>query len=357
MIKPATLWALCKTCPDSKWIGDVCRALGGQAVELDFGQQQVLATIRCDNGWMDERIEWQREANRKRVAKYREQLKAEKPTDAPGETAAIIEPCQPIPPPVRDPLIEQEAANAAAVTQTDPLDPVDLKTVVSTAISVMGVPEWYARWWHGEMKARGWEKTDGGRIDRRNWRSTLKAWYNREDQKHLDEIKTAFAEKVPQVIHVAPEDWTLCCERCANCAGTGCGVGVKIPPAVDPSHPRPPEECARFAPIAHIDPAGPRRTHEEPRRDARSRPDDKSHTRTAGTPHGAATGRCGAVPGVKTPPVTPKTPPDPSGTPPDRPETPGNGPLRRPQGSTPPDIPPAPGNAPTGQPGAEYPTP
>ena len=77
MIKPATLWALCKTCTDSKWIGDVCRALGGQAVELDFGQQQAFNAIQTDSGWMDERIEWEKEANRKRVAEYRKrQLEA-----------------------------------------------------------------------------------------------------------------------------------------------------------------------------------------------------------------------------------------------------------------------------------------
>ena len=43
-------------------------------------------------------------------------------------------------------------------------------------------------------------------------------------------------------------DWTLCAERCANCAaGRGCTVGIKVPPAEDKSRPHPPEECGRFS--------------------------------------------------------------------------------------------------------------
>ena len=77
MVKPAYLWALCKTCRDSKWIGDICRRLGGQEVELDFGQRQVFEMIRMDSEWMDERIEERREQARQRKARERERKAAE----------------------------------------------------------------------------------------------------------------------------------------------------------------------------------------------------------------------------------------------------------------------------------------
>ena len=78
MIKPTYLWALCKKCSDSRWIGDICRYLGGQEIELDFGQRQVAEMIQMDSEWMDERINWNREAARMRQAKAREKRNAER---------------------------------------------------------------------------------------------------------------------------------------------------------------------------------------------------------------------------------------------------------------------------------------
>ena len=72
MIKPATLWGLFKSCKDSEWLGDICRALGRQDVELDYGQEQMVNTIMQDSGWMDERVEEQRERWRDRQRKMRD---------------------------------------------------------------------------------------------------------------------------------------------------------------------------------------------------------------------------------------------------------------------------------------------
>ena len=71
MIKPESLWSLCKSCPDSKWIGDIMRALGGQEVVLDFGQKQMYVAVQNDSQWMDERIEERRERQRKNMKEYR----------------------------------------------------------------------------------------------------------------------------------------------------------------------------------------------------------------------------------------------------------------------------------------------
>jgi len=42
MIEPKPLFDYFKSCPDSKRVGDVCRALGGQSVRLDAQQRRVV---------------------------------------------------------------------------------------------------------------------------------------------------------------------------------------------------------------------------------------------------------------------------------------------------------------------------
>lgn len=75
MIKPETLWGLFKNCPDSQWLGDICRALGRQEVDLTFDQAQVVRLIQQDSEWLDERIEGQRERWAERQRKKRERDK------------------------------------------------------------------------------------------------------------------------------------------------------------------------------------------------------------------------------------------------------------------------------------------
>lgn len=80
MIKPASLWGLFKTCESSEWLGTVCRALGGQEVTLDFGQQQAVRMISLDSGWLDEAVEAKRE-------KWRERQKAHRAKDGAAQDA------------------------------------------------------------------------------------------------------------------------------------------------------------------------------------------------------------------------------------------------------------------------------
>ena len=107
MIKPESLWSLCKSCPDSKWIGDIMRALGGQEVTLDFGQRQMLSAIQNDSQWMDERFEKKRERMRKRICDYRERKRKSDETD--------VTPC-----------------NALQALQTDVTHPTSLPTYLPT---------------------------------------------------------------------------------------------------------------------------------------------------------------------------------------------------------------------------------
>lgn len=124
-------------------------------------------------------------------------------------------------------------------------DVPDEATVIGVATSAMGVTEDFARWWFAEMTARDWTGTDGRRVDLRNWRPTLKAWYNR---RRPDEVRDA--EQVATVARLAarkfkPEDWMLCAERCANFKDGACSRGVKTPPDKE-QYPKPPEECKNF---------------------------------------------------------------------------------------------------------------
>ena len=290
MIKPATLWALCKTCPDSKWIGDVCRALGGQSVDLDFGQTQAFNAIKLDSGWMDERIEWQREANRKRVAAFRERQKAAEPRTEQHDEAAeplrndyVMPSVPPSVPPSNTPTGVRDSRACARVR----LDVPEERTVLS-ACTIAGVPEWYARWWYGEMTARDWLKTDGGRIDNRNWRPNLKTWWNhaQKDAAELEAIRAKFEPRPEQAPRTyTPDDWTLCAERCAHCPdGCGCRAGVKTPPQLDPDHPHPPQECPRYTPGTAQDAPGRART---PPGAAGTGPPLCRHPRSRETPPGA----------------------------------------------------------------------
>ena len=88
MIKPESLWSLCKSCPDSTWIGDIMRALGGQEVALDFGQKQMLVAVQNDSQWMDERIEEKRERWKTRQARKRAKQDEQK-----SDLSRTVTPC------------------------------------------------------------------------------------------------------------------------------------------------------------------------------------------------------------------------------------------------------------------------
>lgn len=91
MIKPDSLNTLISQCTDSKWLGDVLRALGGQQVELDFGQKQAYAMVMHDSNAMEERAEEKRRQTRERVARYRELHKNDSlATEKNGEKAESV---------------------------------------------------------------------------------------------------------------------------------------------------------------------------------------------------------------------------------------------------------------------------
>ena len=82
MIKPASYWALHKTC-DPYTLGRVAATLGGQTVDppLSPAERALVAVIQQDSEWMDERIDRERERQKERKRAYRERAEAEKAAD------------------------------------------------------------------------------------------------------------------------------------------------------------------------------------------------------------------------------------------------------------------------------------
>ncbi len=71
MIYPVTLYNFGKVCKSSLAAGNVLRALCKQAVKLTPEEETIFAMIQNDSGWMDERVEQQRERWKERQRKSR----------------------------------------------------------------------------------------------------------------------------------------------------------------------------------------------------------------------------------------------------------------------------------------------
>lgn len=69
-----TLKALSELAPDANWLGAICRAVGGQKVELDENQKLWVNVINLTSRWMEEAIEKKKAdaAERKRAQRSRE---------------------------------------------------------------------------------------------------------------------------------------------------------------------------------------------------------------------------------------------------------------------------------------------
>ena len=89
------------------------------------------------------------------------------------------------------------------------------------------------RWDASEL----WNKEDG-RFIRAPY-----AWLAKRSWEDAPAPDKALAAKKAAVNRTY--DWSLCAERCANCGGNRCGVGVKVPPNYG-AWASPPEECSHF---------------------------------------------------------------------------------------------------------------
>ena len=54
---------------------------------------------------------------------------------------------------------------------------VSLETVLRTATTSLGVPEWFAAHWHRQMCMMGWVNKSGRAIYAKNWQRNLLQWW------------------------------------------------------------------------------------------------------------------------------------------------------------------------------------
>ncbi len=262
MIKPASYWALHKEA-DAVTLGRVGLALAGREGELSpplaHAEKLIVAMIRHDSNWMDENIAAKKQKVAEAVKRHREKKKAESATENVNDVmiTPITPPCN-ITPDCNIPsllptsilpssILSKDSESVEAHTHTRTRGDVpDLKTVITTATTVMGIPEAYARWWYTEMTARDWTNSQGGMIGNRNWRSVLKSWHNKATPEELAKIKQEADAAAKSAPKITAQDWTLCAERCANYRmGFKCAAGCSLPPS-KAANPHPPEECPRY---------------------------------------------------------------------------------------------------------------
>ena len=82
-----------------------------------------------------------------------------------------------------DPLIEVSERDVREV-RGGSLEPTE-QEVATIATTALGIPGWYAKWWHRYMTAADWTTNRGERVNRRNWRPLMMTWWRncREDER------------------------------------------------------------------------------------------------------------------------------------------------------------------------------
>ena len=82
MVKPDSLWLFFKHCKDSRFVGDVCRTLGGQEVQLDAAAAERVEELQEAVEWHDNAVAGLRERERARKRHYRAAAQSGKTADA-----------------------------------------------------------------------------------------------------------------------------------------------------------------------------------------------------------------------------------------------------------------------------------
>ena len=73
-----------------------------------------------------------------------------------------------------------------------------LAEVEGLAKNVLGIPDWYARWWHRYMTAADWRTNRGERVTRQNWRPLIMTWWRNASGEEREEIRREMCEPKPE---------------------------------------------------------------------------------------------------------------------------------------------------------------
>ena len=99
-----------------------------------------------------------------------------------------------------DPVVSLAQEDSAEMRNG--LDPA-LGEVESVAKNCMGLPDWYARWWHRYMSAAGWRTNRVDRVTRQNWRPLIMTWWRNASDEEREEIRREMCEPKPAALSSA----------------------------------------------------------------------------------------------------------------------------------------------------------
>ena len=89
---------------------------------------------------------------------------------------------------VMEAISEEDAARLQGFEQV--LSEVE---VIVEAEVQLKIAYWYARWWYLDMAENDWMTSGGVRVNTRNWRKLMQAWWRNAYDETKEEIKNEYA--------------------------------------------------------------------------------------------------------------------------------------------------------------------
>ena len=136
---------------------------------------------------------------------------------------------------------------------------VSLETVLRTATTSLGVPEWFAAHWHRQMCMMGWVNKNGRAIYAKNWQRNLLQWWKWANEREKAQIEAEYeaeqksaaeAKEDPEpVIVFTARHWHGCQSQCANFQHGKCVCGAKRPACFCACNDGFTEKCRAFKPL------------------------------------------------------------------------------------------------------------
>ena len=98
-------------------------------------------------------------------------------------------------------IVEAMLAEDAARLQGFAVALSEADVILEAAIQLK-VATWYARWWYLDMAENDWMTSGGVRVNTRNWRKLMLAWWRNAYEETKEEIKSEYAirQEVAQAI-------------------------------------------------------------------------------------------------------------------------------------------------------------
>lgn len=136
---------------------------------------------------------------------------------------------------------------------------VSLETVLRTATTSLGVPEWFAAHWHRQMCMMGWVNKNGRAIYAKNWQRNLLQWWKWANDREKAQIEAAYlaeqksaaeeADDPEPKIEITAHHWYECQRTCANFKKGKCIWGARHPAVLYARNDGFTDRCLHFEPL------------------------------------------------------------------------------------------------------------